>query len=939
MISSPDIGFVYPKTGLDADLRFDTTPSYVSAGSAMFDDTNDFVNCGDHANSQMTTGDFSVTYWAKTVATAEQFCVSKQDAGIYDGYRFGFEGGNFRCSLQVDGSNKTGDVDGNATVNDGAWHHFAFTVDRSDDLLCYVDGQLDKTVDISSISGTIDPAEDLILGASYSGGSQNFGGSLCNVGIYKGVVLTQAQIRSIMASNSYAQTAAVVTPSLYYLLAADYDDSTGAQDATNNGSILCGDKARLPSGLDLTSSQMNAGVFSGRGVALDGSADFLTEADIGINLTSTGGAFAVWVKASSISANSHFIIEMANTFRFALFRVDGYFKVSALGTGSYFGVASTSIIVPGLWYHVVASTNGTDAVQLYVNGKAYTEAYGSSIGASGSNAITIGRHNVNTAQYWDGSVSDAKVFDVPLSAAQALELYENPETIVPSGIAASDLVRYYPLSDYDIPGADSLTGELLQDCSGNGKHLPATGGIMEFAQPTIPQSGLRSSTSRCLFNDSNTVVRLSAHAAINCDDAFTYLFWLNTFTANGDAEIYSANSGSGPIIFIDSADAGYVRVRTKVKFAGTTFTWDAPSTSAGLPIGEWAHLAVTFAGGNSANVKYYINGSIVTTTNPDPLPATVADSQGADNSVKDIGGTGSGAVWDGFISEAAVFKVELDADAIAAVYQSGVQGFNLLADSGNYDVSSSLGGWWKIDNPQVIQDLKGSTNGAWNNTPNMATVPEGSTAGLSSFGTLTTDRPSFAFAQPPVGNAAAVRDANPFAGGFRTPPGSYYGTGAFSITFWFRPTQGSSMTSGILYKHNSYDGVVIKQTSATNILVDFNGDDNDVPINCASGATMVNQWTMVCAQRIASDSLKVWTRKAGDASWATATSSTAPGDMTPTDTGMACNWMGDGGGADFRNNPGAMCAFPRVWYTAALTEPQLDSLFESGQRMLIGGNT
>ena len=147
------------------------------------------------------------------------------------------------------------------------------------------------------------------------------------------------------------------------------------------------------------------------------------------------------------------------------------------------------------------------------------------------------------------------------------------------------------------------------------------------------------------------------------------------------------------------------------------------------------------------------------------------------------------------------------------------------------------------------------------------------------------------------------------------------------------------MTNGILYKHNSYDGVIIKQTNATNVQVAFNGDDDDVTVNCASGATMVNQWTMVCAQRIASDSLKVWTRKAGDAAWATATSSTAPGDMTPTDTGMACNWMGDGGGSDFRNNPGAMCAFPRVWYTTALTESQLDSLFESGQRMLIGGNT
>ena len=797
----------------------------------------------------------------------------------------------------------------------------------------YINGQslgavaMESDVDLSA-------ANTSAIGGGYDGGSAILG-NIAHFGVWHSA-LTQSQVRALMTASTYTEavTRGGSTPRAYYLLEANVTDSVGTQNGTAQGNAApVGNLVRLPSGLDLTSSQLNAQVFSGRAVTFDGTGDQLIGS--GPNIASTGAwSVSCWVKSSDTSTQYLFVGFGASS-NTAILYLNYSGNVAHWGTGdsSPTNICSSATLLDGMWHNLVFTISGGTSATVYIDGKSAGTATVTSQDLSSMATVHISGVSSNSI---NGSLSDFKIYSgTALSAAQVLEQYENPELLIPSGVTAGHRVAHWPLSDFDISGAGNIGGLYLQDIAGSNPLL-ATNCGMEFAQPACPQLGLRSSTSRSLFNDSNSRMRLSPSGTdIDCPGAFTYLFWLQTFTANGDARILDANAGSGMVIFIDSADAGYVRVRTKISFGGSYHTWDTPNNV--VPIGGWVHLGITFAGGDSNEVVYYINGSSVTVTNPAGTPS---GTQGADDGIKDIGGTGASQIWDGYISEFAIFAgTVLDADAVAAVYNSGNQGFDLLTDSGNYDNSGDLDGWWKIDNPETVFDLKGSTNGTWNNLTHLGTVPEGSTAGLSSFGTLTTDRPSFAFAQPPVGDSAANRDANPFAGGFRTPPGSYYGTGAFSITFWFRPTQGSSMTNGIIYKNNSYDGVVIKQTSATNLRVEFNGDDNDVTVNCASGATMVNQWTMVCAQRIASDSLKVWTRKAGDASWATATSSTAPGDMTPTDTGMVCNWMGDGGGADFRNNPGAMCAFPRVWYTTALTESQLDTLFESGQRMLIGGNT
>ncbi len=68
---------------------------------------------------------------------------------------------------------------------------------------------------------------------------------------------------------------------------------------------------------------------------------------------------------------------------------------------------------------------------------------------------------------------------------------------------------------------------------------------------------------------------------------------------------------------------------------------------------------------------------------------------------------------DGTINDFAIWDTDLDADAITAIYNSG-RPMNLLADSGDYDSSSNLVGYWKFEENSgttVYDSSSNSNNG------------------------------------------------------------------------------------------------------------------------------------------------------------------------------------------------------------------------------------
>ena len=71
------------------------------------------------------------------------------------------------------------------------------------------------------------------------------------------------------------------------------------------------------------------------------------------------------------------------------------------------------------------------------------------------------------------------------------------------------------------------------------------------------------------------------------------------------------------------------------------------------------------------------------------------------------------------MSEFAIWNTVLDADAVAALYNSG-NALNAAVDSGDYDNSSNLTGYWRLDESSgtTVTDI---TSGGQNGTINNAT--------------------------------------------------------------------------------------------------------------------------------------------------------------------------------------------------------------------------
>jgi hypothetical protein len=139
------------------------------------------------------------------------------------------------------------------------------------------------------------------------------------------------------------------------------------------------------------------------------------------------------------------------------------------------------------------------------------------------------------------------------------------------------------------------------------------------------------------------------------------------------------------------------------------------SRAHGMSNGNWYHVAVTYDGSTAA---LYVNGS--------RLGATEAISIVMETAARTttIGQplTGAGAYFDGEIDEVATWDVALDADAVAAVYNSGSPN-NLNQDNGDYTNSGDLQGWWRMGEGNdpgyyLISDASGNGNdGTTQNEP------------------------------------------------------------------------------------------------------------------------------------------------------------------------------------------------------------------------------
>ena len=675
---------------------------------------------------------------------------------------------------------------------------------------------------------------------------------------------------------------------------------------------------------DLSGDSNTGTLISGRAVSFDGTGDFI-DCGVGMDFTTTGGSFALWVKITSTATGNRTLFETSTTGsnRFALGYSNGdHFRVSWYPGDGYVGKASTTFS-QDTWYHLVGTIEGgTNNTTLYLNGVSQNETF-SALGISGTNSTAIGAQSAGgPAQFAIGSISGVKAFDVQLTAAQALELYNNPEQVLPTGVSASNLKRFYPLTDFENSSPNSLDGLYVLDCGADKVNGQAAGCGMDRAEePKCPQLGLMPTASRYLaqIDDSYTITQDSDINALFATGG-SISFWVFPFSdGEGNlARIIDTQSG-GVLFFCSGESSGNARLQFIHFFDGADGSWQTSSLN--LPIGAWSNVVLTY---NASDVNndpvIYVNASSKAITENTTPTGTV----NADNSDKIIGNqNGNGRAFDGYISECGMWKTVLDADAVTAIYNSGVQGFDLLSDSGNYDVSSSLKGWWKFNNAFTVQDLTSFNNDATaNGSPVLSVIPEGATAGTTLFGN--TENKLLDSAVINLDGRSRVQishdtDLNPTI------------TDGFTVSIWAKMTNlGNGSSTAILQKDSGNSRVYLRIRDDAGDVIQFNFGDGTGTTDVGSGSLSDNNWHHYVI--ILKTSGSAWTTAdqytdgaiaaSGTDISARTQSNTSTGHLTIGGSGTTSEWMG-------------AIAYPKI-YKRALSANEVKLLYSSGLRVIRG---
>ena len=207
-------------------------------------------------------------------------------------------------------------------------------------------------------------------------------------------------------------------------------------------------------------------------------------------------------------------------------------------------------------------------------------------------------------------------------------------------------------------------------------------------------------TKSLAFDGTNDYALVSHNSDIAlAGSAATFSAWIKLDgLSNGDQKVMSKA--------LDSSNPGLSAYQFRVNGDDILFQiysgdWRTVSASNLFTDLNWTHVAITIDSGDF--VKIYKNGTEVQSTHLGySIPANTADLViGARNA------SSPGEFFQGKLDELAIWNTDLDGDAVAAIYNSGVP-TDLSQDSGSYDNSSALKAWWRMgDKTEPVADGSG----------------------------------------------------------------------------------------------------------------------------------------------------------------------------------------------------------------------------------------
>jgi|TARA_R100000479_G_scaffold102462_1_gene51088 hypothetical protein len=467
-------------------------------------------------------------------------------------------------------------------------------------------------------------------------------------------------------------------------------------------------------------------VYSGRALSFDGTNDYV---DTGSAFQSTfRGSHSVscWIKPTDGQPSSQgrfFGSKNSSVEDWQYFSLDTNGKVTYVfesNNNSAFAQTDEAVFANGTvgWAHIVAvldsTTEGVGGIKVYVNGElASSGGDTTSVVFSdytSTDEVFIGAqdNNGSPADFYSGLINGLKVFNSALTQAQIQELYTKPETVLPTGVSASNLKLDLPMQEG--------SGDYVYDGSGNQNHGTKSGATWATGEEYGYQASLVRSNTPMIFDGSDDTVTISHASNLTFTSGFSISAWVNINTTNVAVGVIEKGK-----YFLRPWSDGNIY-----------FGWyDSSNTVsnqayASYSSGSWFHVVGVY---NSSDTKnyLYINGSEVNVTSANSItPAT-------DTGSLRIGSRPSGtptSFLNGLINDVAIWDVALDADAVSALYNSGTP---LLptSDSGNYDNSDSLVGYWRNDSNTTWTDRANTGVASFDGTDDRISISDSSSLDIT----------------------------------------------------------------------------------------------------------------------------------------------------------------------------------------------------------------
>ena len=359
----------------------------------------------------VTSSTLTVSVWfnALYLSNANPRLVANSHTDVDNkGFQLAFNSGGASGFFDVGNGTAEGRASWSQQLVEGTWYHYVGVYNGAT-VSAFLNGVQVASAAFAggAIAAGTGPAINIARNPTYAG--DYFIGAIWDVRIYE-QALSAAQVLALYQA---------VTPPPPSGPAAEWTltqaSVSGATEADASGNGNSGTVINGP----LTFGAMGA--------------NFNGQQYVDSTLTGTPSALtvAVWFNAANLSnanprlvANSH--TDVDNKGFQLMFNSGGGSGFFDVGNGTAEGRASWSQqLVEGTWYHYVGVYNGA-TVSAYLNGVqvASTTFAGGAIAAGTGPDINIARNPTYAGDYFIGAIYDVRIYNLALSAAQVLALYQ-----------------------------------------------------------------------------------------------------------------------------------------------------------------------------------------------------------------------------------------------------------------------------------------------------------------------------------------------------------------------------------------------------------------------------------------------------------------------------------------------------------------------------------